>query len=203
MKKKVVFALAILLISGGISVLGLNYYLNMPTLIVSPEEGKITAGSFVTLKAFDEDGINHIAYLWDANESFTVVHSHIANIVVPAKCGKYTLYAYTEDAKGYKTLLKKYVFDIYPDTIPPTISAAPCTGTVKAGTKIFIISSDSSGIKEQEVYWDNNEIPLKNEKPNVTEAIAPSEKGTHILYVSAVDIYDNDTGTKRFIFNVE
>lgn len=170
-----------------------------PEIIIEKEESQTKE---VTIKATCEDGIQYLVYIWNdeqenrvnlnGSKSFERIIEIPENTINNLKVEVFSI-------KG-ETNRKTEVFDKGIGDKKPAIDSITITNQ-----KLNIQASDDTGIKYLAYKWENEEevkIYPEEENAKTMNTELDIKRGTYKLYVTVIDIYDNEETLSRLITGV-
>jgi len=176
-------------------------------ITVIPGGRKIEAGNSVEIIVEGKKELNSITYSWDDEEPVTelIADKKVSTkLQVPDILGRHTLYVIAENEDGNKVEDEFNYIVESADKIKPTIEISPSLGTVTPGKKMELILKDNEELKSVTYTWDDekNILNIISGVEKVVDIKAPTKKGIHTLYVTAIDVAGNKTNEK-FEYNVK
>ncbi|EHQ88439.1 hypothetical protein [Desulfosporosinus youngiae] len=90
-----------------------NEVLNAPRLILSQVKDQYYPFEVITLQAIDKDGVHHIGYAWDREET-TPIYGELAHVQVPNFIGPHKLLYYAKDENSNSSKWKILKVNVIP-----------------------------------------------------------------------------------------
>lgn len=156
----------------------------------------------ITIKAECEDGIQYLVYTWNDEQENRVNLNGSTSFERIIELPENTLNNLKVEVFSIKgeTSHKSEVFDKGVGNDKPTIDSITIVNQ-----KLNIQVSDDNGIKYLAYKWENEEevrIYAEENESKTMEAELDIQRGTYKLWLTVVDIYDNEESLSRLITGV-